>query len=105
MNRFSTAAQSITVATTAASSEEIKFAEFSMGFIQVPAGSSLTSLTWYTAEVTGGTYLAAYDETNSAISQTVAAGQSAQLPVALAGARFLKAVGNAAGTIHLSLKG
>jgi len=105
INRLAALVASKTVDTTAAASEEILFGEFAMGMIQVPAGSALTTLTWHTAEKKGGTYLAAYDETNAEVSQTVAAGKSYQLPVALAGAIAIKAVGNAAGTIDITLKG
>jgi len=75
------------------------------GRYQVPAGSSIAALTWYDAPVPGGTYVAAYDEFVAAITQVVAAGNSYEIPTALAGAGAIKAVGDAAGTIIVSLKG
>lgn len=105
IDRLSTTLSEVTVETTLASCEEIGFGSFAGGMIFVPVGSSITSLTWYAAESPGGTYLAANDEDGNAITQTVAAEAAYQLPLALYGCRALKAFGDAAGTILISLKG
>jgi hypothetical protein len=105
LNRFSIRMDDVTVATAVANSGEILCSEFALGMVYVPAGSSLTTLTWYAAEKAGGTYTAAYDELGNAVVQTVAAAKCYQVPVALAGAAALKIVGNAAGTVDVVLKG
>jgi len=97
--------ESVTVATAAASSDEIKFGWAAFGQVYIPAGSSITSLTWYSAPTYGGTYTAAYDEDGVAVTQTVAAGKCYAVPSALAGCTGLKAVGDAAGEFDISLKG
>lgn len=87
-----------------ASSTEIDITSYSSGSVFVPSGSSLTTLTWYAAEKCGGTYHAAYDSAGSAVTQTVAADRAYPIPAALFGASAIKAIGNAAGTVIVSLK-
>lgn len=96
-----TAAITDAIGTTA----EIDYSEAICGGIGVPTGSSITSLTWYGARTAGGTYYPAYDKNGVAIVQTVAAARGYQFHEDLAGWRFLKAVGDVAGSIELSLKG
>ena len=105
LERFSNTIPSVTVDTTAAACQEIPFGPYAGGMLFIPAGSSVTTLTWWAAEEPGGTYLAASDEDGTAITQTVAAGKSYQLPLALYGCRALKAVSDAAGVMGVSLKG
>lgn len=100
---FSLDMSSVAVGTAVANSDEISYGEFSAGEVFVPTGSSITTLTWHVAQTAGGTYLAAYNA-SGAIAQTVAAGRAYPIPSDLAGARFLKGTGNAAGSIGLSLK-
>jgi hypothetical protein len=101
------AQQTAAVTATLASTAEIHFGDFTSGTVHIPSGSSITTLTWYTSDEPGGTFLAAYDSdltAPAAIVQTVAAGCSYPIPFDLAGARALKAVGNAAGNIDVSMK-
>lgn len=102
--RYSSTIPSVTVATSVASSEAIKYGPYASGSVYVPAGSSLTTLTWHACETEGGTYLAAEDASSAAVTQTVAASQTHPIPVALAGARFIKITGNAAGVVGVTLK-
>jgi hypothetical protein len=104
MNRNTAYLPSVVVNTAAATSGEILFTEFGGGFFYVPTGSSITSITWYTAPASGGTYLAANDEDGVAIVQTVAAAKAYAIPSGLFGACVLKAVGDAAGTIDVFMK-
>ncbi len=96
----------ITVAVTdvLATTGAIPYQGFSSGEVHIPSGS-ITSLTWSVSH-DGTTYFSAYDSaaTPAAVTQTVGSGKAYPIPAALAGARFLKAVGNAAGTIYVSLK-
>ncbi len=94
----------VVVGAAVADSDEIPYGNFAGGRFHVPAGSSITTITWYDAPVLGGTYLSSYTEAGVAITQTVAAGKSYEIPLSLASARALKAVGNAAGTIDVCLK-
>ena len=100
---FSLSLNSVAVGTSVANSDEISYGEFSCGEVHIPAGSSITTLTWHVAQEAGGTYLPAQDATG-AVAQTVAHTKSFPIPEALKGARFLKAVGNAAGEIGVCLK-
>jgi hypothetical protein len=107
LSRLSNTILEVTVDTTAAASEEINFSGYAGGVVFIPttAGASITTLTWYAAEKSGGTYLPLSDEDGVAVAQTVSHTKVYALPSALYGCRFLKAVGNAAGTIIISVKG
>ena len=74
------------------------------GFI-VPAASPLTTLTFYGSHTGAiGSYVQIYDTSNAAISKTVAAARAYPLPPEALNFAWLKIVGNAAGSINLSLK-
>lgn len=106
LDRLSNTISSVTVGTTDAASAEINFSCYSGGTVFIPASSALlTTLTWYAAEQPGGTYLAAYDEFGDAIVQTVVHTRAYTIPPSLFGCRAIKAVGNVAGTVAISLKG
>ena len=98
---------SVTVATAVATSTAIPFGDQEGGRFHVPVGSSITALTWYDSmsKEADATFLAAYDELGVAVTQTVAAGYSYEIPTSLAGSAMLKAVGDAAGTINVCIKG
>ena len=102
--RYSTSIVDITVDTAVADSDAINYGPFASGSVYVPAGSSLTTLTWHACETRAGTYLAAEDAASAAVTQTVAASQVHPMPVALLGCRFLKITGNAEGTVGVTLK-
>lgn len=104
LERFASTIPSVTLTTSSTTTEEIRLGNYSGGFVFIPAGSSVTTLTWWVAEKASGTYFAAYDEDNAAITQTVAASQANAIPSALFGAMAIKAVSNAAGTMAVSLK-
>lgn len=95
----------VSVAVAVASSTEIPFQSYSGGIVYVPVGSSLTTITWYVASKPGGTYTEANDEDGQPVVQTVAAGKAYAIPSALFAAAGLKAVGDAAETVAMSLKG
>jgi hypothetical protein len=93
------------ITTAIGTTKAIPYGDCNQGQVYVPSGSAITSLTWHVCYAEGGTYVAAYDNgTPSAVVQTVAAGQGHPIPAALAGARWLKAVGDEAGTIYLTMK-
>jgi hypothetical protein len=102
--RYSNSIENLDVGSTLAASDAIIYGDFERGMVHIPSGSSLTTLTWYSSISEAGVYLAAYTESNSAITTTVAAGRSYPIPEALAGARFLKITGNAAGVVGVTLK-
>lgn len=95
----------VVVDTVLADADEIIFTDRLGGRFYVPAGSTITSITWYDAPVVGGTFLASYDADGVALVQTVAAGNSYEIPPSLAGAAALKMVGDADGTVDVILKG
>lgn len=92
----------VTADSTLADSEELIMQGMAGGMIYVPSGSSITSLTFYAAHTKGGTYFQIYDADNAAVSRTVAAGRSYSLPEECYGARFLKFVPNADGTVYFT---
>jgi hypothetical protein len=102
--RYSVSAGSVSVGTTVSASDAIAFGDFANGMVYIPAGSSLTTLTWHASVDVDGAYLAAEDAASTAVTQTVAAGQAHPIPAALSGARFLKVTGNAAGVVGVTLK-
>ena len=99
-------AEGATVAlnTAIGTTEEIKYTEVAGGVVTAPAGTSITTLTWWTAPYPGGTYGAAMDGAAAAITSTIAATQSVAIPSALFGAGAIKAVTNASGDVQISLK-
>jgi hypothetical protein len=101
-----TSFQTVTITNDATTTGEIKYAAEAGEFI-VPHGSSITSLTWWAAEKKGGTYGAAYKEdgTTALAQSSLAADRAYPIPASLAGAGAIRAVGNVAGTILVSLKG
>jgi len=96
---------SITVAmtTSATTTEVITYDQYAGGGVLIPTGSTITTLTWH-ASADGTTFAAASDEGGTAIVQTVSAAKAYELPSALYGWRYIKAVTNAAGTVYISLK-
>ena len=105
LQRLCSIINEVAVDTTAAACDAIPFSNFAGGMVYVPAtaGASITGLTWY-ASHDGITYLAVYDGAGVAVTTTIAHSKCCLIPAACFGAAFLKAVGNAAGTIILSLK-
>jgi hypothetical protein len=97
-----TSAAASLVGTTGAAGK-VDFRNFSGGQVYVPAGSSITSLTWYGSH-DGVTFLPVQDGAGNAVVSTVAAGYSCLIPASCFACAFLLAVGNAAGTINLSIK-
>lgn len=102
--RFSVNIPEVAVGTAIGDSQAIGYGPFASGMVYVPAGSSLTTLTWHACETADGTYLEAEDASSTAVTQTVAAGQAHPIPESLIGAQFLKITGNAAGTVGVTLK-
>ena len=106
LDRLSNTIVSVTAGVTAAASDEIIFGPYGGGMVFLPAGVGVTTITWYAAEKPGGTYLAAYDEDGTAVTQTVSHTKAYAIPLALFGARAIKAVASVgtASTIIVSLK-
>lgn len=99
--------------------EEVDYSNYSKGTIAIPSGSSITTLTFHVAvemnsdfdgpERVGDTnssrtYYAAYSGA-TAVTMTVAAARAYDLPSTISGAAYFKIVANAAGTVHVCLKG
>ena len=92
---------SVDMDTVLADAQVIPFGHASGGEVRIPAGSSITSITWYSCDTTEGTFLACYDAANAAVTQTVAASRAHSLPADLVGRSFLKGVTNADGTVDI----
>lgn len=98
---------------TDSTSPPIDFEDFSGGQIHIPSGSSITTLTWFTApaavdavsaETKPGTFVAAQDSAGAAVTQTVSAAKSYPLPTVLFGAAYLQCRVNTNGSVDLTLK-
>jgi hypothetical protein len=95
--------ESLSITDALATTQEVIWGDASYGMVFIPAGSSITSLTFSAAPEPGGTYLAAYVAA-AAVVLTVQAGRCYQIPTSLSGARAIKMVGNVAGTIGISIQ-
>lgn len=104
--------QTVGIDTAIGTTEEIPFGEFAGGMVHIPNGSSITSLTWWSSYELGGTFEAALHSEDGNVTpityvatvQTVAADGAYPIPCELVGSASLKAVGDAAGTVYVSLK-
>lgn len=101
---YSVSIDGVAVATAVANSQTIGYVEFQSGSVHVPSGSALTTLTYHTSLKPDGPYIAAFNDSNAAVTRTVAAGRSYPIPDVLRGARFIRITGNAAGSVGLTLK-
>ena len=95
----------VTLTTSAGTTAAIDVRAAAGGAVVVPAGSSITQLTYYAAAEPGLTPLPLYDAAGAPMVQAVAAGRVYQLPDACFGIGLLAVVADAAGTVALSLKG
>jgi len=107
MSRFCTSQKSVAVDTVGniANCTPVNFRDFAGAIVTVPAGSSITALTWYHCREENGTYQALYDPAGVALTpSTVGAGKDYAIAAEIFPAAFIKIVGDAAGTVHLTLK-
>ena len=115
MSRDHVTTQAISLTTDVATTPIIEKSGFPWGRIYIPAGSSLTTLTFYdqphSIATKGKTplstepYFTAMDSAGAAVTLTVAADKSYPLPEAIAASPNLRITGNAAGSIIISLMG
>lgn len=107
LDRFPNTIVDVSVTDSIATCDEIPFGNYSSGIVMVPttAGASVTSLTYYVCEKSGGTFLPLSDQDGVAVTQTVSHTKAYEMPSALFGARFVKILANAAGTLILTVKG
>lgn len=113
MSRSHASTPSIAITALLATTPIIDKSGHPWGRIFIPAGSSITTLTFYDRPhdkkgvdpVTTDDYFTAKDKDNAAVTMTVAAGCSYPFPEAIAASPNLKIVGDAAGSIILSIMG
>lgn len=96
--------QTALLTTSLTTTPAVSISAYAAGVVYIPTGSTITSLTYYAAYGTDGTYVPIYDQTGSAITQTVVADRCYAMPSDLFGAGQIKIVANAAGDVQLSLK-
>jgi hypothetical protein len=105
ITRYNTVLSKIAVGTTVGASDSIPFADYAGGEVYIPAASSITTLTWWGSD-DGVTYYAIQDGAGTAVqSIDLAASEACPIPDECFGCAYLRAVGNAAGTVKLTLKG
>lgn len=101
MQRTCKGPNSYTLNTAIGTTPEINYELMAGGEIRIPAASSITSLTWWSAAEAGGTYLPRMDSSGTAVTQTVAAEKAYPIPDALFGCKCLKCVVNASGAVEI----
>jgi hypothetical protein len=101
-NPQNTVIESITLDSTLGDSPVITFKGFRKIVCAIPAGSSITSLTYYVSPTSDGTFLQLYNS-SGAVSTTVAAERAYQLTSELEGISYLKIVPNNDGNVSLHL--
>lgn len=96
-----------TVAITASesTSPSVDARTFAGGSVQIPVGSSITTLTFYADHDRAGVFGTLYDADGTAISLTVAAGRTYELPATIFNVPYFKMVGNTTGNVSVFLKG
>ena len=95
----------LTLDSTLADTPVVDFDSASSGQIIIPAGSPITTLTYYTGYDTAVTFVPLNTSAGVAVTQTVSAGKSYDLPAAVAGSALLKITVNADGAVVLINKG
>lgn len=109
MSRLTSKAMSLHVNTALADTTALSMAGYAGGRVYIPAGSSVTSLTFYDAPYAEGTFVASYDDTTTtpvAIALTgLSAEKSYPIPAKMFGAGAIKMVSNADGVVDVCLKG
>jgi len=110
--RADSGGRGIAVTTDISTTNPVGFESCAGGMVYIPSGSSITSLTFYISpsdESTAANRLPAYDDssmsTPAAVVLTVAAGRAYPIPSCLFGCGAFWMVGNAAGTVYVTLKG
>lgn len=101
---FDTSQTSVTVDAAVADAELVEYQKYAGGSVVVPAGSSLTTLTFYVSH-DRATFVPLYDQDGVAVTLTVSAECGYALPDALFGAPFFKIKGNADGVVSIFRKG
>lgn len=94
--------ESISCTTSAATTPRIEKRSLAGGSFRIPAGSSITTVTFYGAQNTSDDLLPMYDKSRAAIEITVGAGQIHPLPDEIYNTPYYGMVTNAAGTITVS---
>ena len=82
-----------------ATATEIDMRFFSTGFVIVENSGTDVTITWYVSHKKGGDYFAYTDGAGSPVTTTIVKNEAVPLPTALAGAHWVKAIGNAGGSI------
>lgn len=94
----------VSLTTSLSTTPTFDFRKWAGGNIMIPAGSSITSLTFYSS-LDDGNYVPLYDSNATAVALTVAASGSYPVPDAVFGCSEIKIVANAAGTVDMLFKG
>ena len=97
--------QSVTLTTAETTSPSIDARPFAGGSVQIPVGSSITTLTFYADHDRAGVFGALYDNEGIAVTLTVAAGRCHELPTSIFAVPYFKMVANAGGDVTVFLKG
>jgi len=95
-------AETVSLTTSETTTPVIDKRGFAGGSVQVPAGSSITTLTFYGDHDGSDTFGALYDNLGAAVTLTVAASRVTQLPDALFGVPYIKIVADAEGDVTIS---
>lgn len=121
IGRVGVARKKVALTTALATTPQHAMQEYVGGTVYIPAGSTITTLTFYgasnpssdgegipaanTASGVAQSFYQLYNSSGSAQSLTVAAGNCYALPADIFGFGALKIVADAVGSVELSLKG
>lgn len=97
--------QSVALTTSLGTTPIIDYNQCVSGMVHLPS-TSATLLTWYASATSTGTFVACYDSAASpaAVTQVVSGSKAYPIPLALAGAYFLKCVADVAVTVDITMK-
>ena len=96
---------SVALTTSLGTTPAIDYNQCVSGMIHLPSTSAVL-LTWYSSATQTGTFVAAYDSaaTPAAVTQVVSGSKAYPIPLAIAGAHWLKCVADVAVTVDLVMK-
>ena len=103
MGKMGTTQQIEITLATDSTSPVIPLGGFSYGGIEIPTGSSITTLTFWTSDDEGDAADATFVESDDVAALTVAAAGSKRLPTDLFVHRYLQIRANAAGAVKINL--
>jgi hypothetical protein len=93
----------ITVSDVVATSEAVDYRNWNGGRVKIVSGA-ITTMTFHTSDLPGGTFTPAYTAVPAAVALTTAAAREYELPADIVSCGAFKITGNVAGVVEIMLK-